>query len=296
MKRIWIKLFVELLDDDKIGPLPVWLKWRFVELLLVAAEGDGTGTLPPVTRLAWRLRTSEDDLVKSLRSLSEIGVVCESGDRWKVTSFEKRQAAMSTTERVQQFRERKRNEGETKSFKDDNEADVYDSTSSSTSVSLEEGEGTGEGETLRIPETMHEAVAHPDIRLFQIVTGGTLEKGHIIGGSFPGEKYYRPIVEVMQHLRKKHGQGLQEYLEPFWVAWSTRKTKDKKPYSKTNPTWLVEWAFQGEIPQANGHEPQGIFTPIPGVESTRKALEEKDQRDALIRQQQMERLAKGMKK
>lgn len=152
MKRYWIKLYVELLQDDKIGPLPVWLKWRFIELLLVAAEGDGTGALPSLTRMAWRLRTSEDDLVKSLRALSEIGVVRESGDHWKVTNFEKRQSALTTTERVQAFRERKRNEDETKSYSNDNEADVYDSVSSSDSLSSdslssEEGEGMGEGET-----------------------------------------------------------------------------------------------------------------------------------------------------
>lgn len=148
MKRIWIKLFVELLDDDKIGPLPVWLKWRFVELLLVAAESDNAGILPPVTNLAWRLRTSEDDLVKSLRSLGEIGIVCESGDRWKVTSFEKRQAALTNTERVQAFRKRKVTEDETKRFTDVNEGDVNESISVSSSVSdsLEEG-GTG-GETI----------------------------------------------------------------------------------------------------------------------------------------------------
>jgi len=148
MKRIWIKLFVELLDDDKIGPLPVWLKWRFVELLLVAAEGDGTGMLPPVTRLAWRLRTSEDDLVKSLRSLSEIGVVCESGDRWKVINFEKRQAALTNTERVQAFRKRKVTEDETKRFRDVNETDVNDSISNSSSESFSSEEGGMGGETI----------------------------------------------------------------------------------------------------------------------------------------------------
>ena len=129
------------------------------------------------------------------------------------------------------------------------------------------------GET-KVPETMKEAAAHPDIRLFQIVTGGVLQNGRIIGGVFPGERHYRPIIEVMQRLRKKHGAGLADYLAPFWVTWSTRKTKDKRLYSKTNPTWLLEWAFQDEIPGANGSEP---YSPIPGVEQTRKMIEEKEQ-------------------
>jgi hypothetical protein len=87
MKRSWIKLYLEILDDPKLGRLAVWLRWRFVELLLVAAESDQSGTLPPVTQLAWRLRVGEADLVKSLRSLREIGVVCQQGGRWKVTNF-----------------------------------------------------------------------------------------------------------------------------------------------------------------------------------------------------------------
>ena len=133
-----------------------------------------------------------------------------------------------------------------------------------------------------IPETIKDAYKHPDIRLFEKVSG-----------VFPGSKHYREIVDVMQHLCRKHGKGLESYLEPFWSAWSKGRTKDGKPYSKTNPAWLTEWAFQGEIPQTNGHEPQATFTPIPDVEATRKALEEKGKLDALIMQQ---RLAKGMSK
>lgn len=149
MKRSWIKLYVELLDDMKIGPLPVWLKWRFVELLLVAAEGDGSGTLPSVTQMAWRLRVGEDDLLKSLGALREIGVVYLEGDRWKVTSFEKRQAAMTSTERVQEYRKRSGNSPETKRFDDVNKEDVTDSSSTSSSESVsKEGGGVGEGEVM----------------------------------------------------------------------------------------------------------------------------------------------------
>lgn len=149
MKRSWIKLYVEILDDMKLGPLPVWLKWRFVELLLVAAESDENGTLPPVTQTAWRLRVSEDDLLKSLGALREIGVVSLEGDRWKVTNFEKRQAAMTSTERVQEYRKRTGNDTETKRSVKGNETDVTDSSSSSDSESVsKEGEGPGEGEVM----------------------------------------------------------------------------------------------------------------------------------------------------
>lgn len=151
MKRFWIKLFVEILDDNKLGPLPVWLKWRFVELLLVAAEGDGSGTLPPVTQLAWRLRVDEIDLLKSLRALCEIGVVCEQGDHWKVANFEKRQYSESY-ERVKRFKERERNAKRNAVGNGDETENESTSKSNSNSVSSEGG-GVGEGEVFSAYES-----------------------------------------------------------------------------------------------------------------------------------------------
>ena len=146
-------------------------------------------------------------------------------------------------------------------------------TSSSISISSyssEEGGGVGEGTTVNeppIPETVREAMEHPDIQLYKQITNG-----------FPGDKNYRPIVEAIQHLRKTHGSNLTEYLMPYWTAWSTRKTKEGKPYSPASLVWLCEWAMQGSMPSANGHEPkQGQnWTPIPDVEKTRQMLAERD--------------------
>ena len=71
MKRVWIKLYVELLDEAKIYRLPIGLRWRFIELLLVAAEIDQNGLLPSVSHTAWRLRVSEANLLSSLGSLRD---------------------------------------------------------------------------------------------------------------------------------------------------------------------------------------------------------------------------------
>lgn len=108
MAKYWIKLWIELLDDPKIGSLPNHLWRRFIELLLVAGEGDGNGLLPTVPQMAWRLRVSDNDLVKSLTSLREIGVVELQGDRWRVTNFEKRQSRVPDAERKRQQRKRER--------------------------------------------------------------------------------------------------------------------------------------------------------------------------------------------
>jgi hypothetical protein len=49
---------------------------------------------------------------------------------------------------------------------------------------------------------------------------------------------------------------LIDFLKPYWMAWSTRQTKDHKLYSPSSLIWLCEWAMQEEIPRANGHEPK----------------------------------------
>ena len=107
MNRIWIKLYLELLDDVKLVGLPEAVCWRFVQLLLVAGERDEGGILPPTKQLAWRLRMDQAQLLDDLRVLSEVGVVGRQGERWKVTNFEKRQAAMTEAERAARYRARK---------------------------------------------------------------------------------------------------------------------------------------------------------------------------------------------
>ena len=102
----------------------------------------------------------------------------------------------------------------------------------------------GEGETDWIPETPREAARHPDIKLYETITN-----------RFPGDREYRVIIDTIQHLREQH-PDLQTYLVPFWTAWSTRKTKSGQLYKPSSLVWLCEWAMQGSIPSANGHEPK----------------------------------------
>jgi hypothetical protein len=158
-----------------------------------------------------------------------------------VTNFKKRQYSDSY-ERVKRYRERYSNVTE-----EDAEA-LHPSSSSSSSISYSdslEEEGVGGETILPIPTTPKQAVEHPDIQLYKKITNG-----------FPGRGEYRSVVETIQHLRKEHGSNLTEYLMPFWTAWSTRKGKNGKAYNPASMVWLYEWAMQGRIPSANGHEPQ----------------------------------------
>ena len=148
MTYTWIKLYHEILDDPKMGRLPNHLWRRTVELFLLAGRQGDDGALPPVEEMAWTLRLDQRKLLEDLHGLAEIGVAHEAQPgRWIVTHFSKRQAALSSTERVQQFRKRVRNEEETNRSRTGNGQEteaVNDSDSSSDSESEGRG-GRGEG-------------------------------------------------------------------------------------------------------------------------------------------------------
>jgi len=54
--KFWIKLYVEILDDAKMGRLSNHLWRRAVEFFLLAGREGNDGALPPVEEMAWTLR------------------------------------------------------------------------------------------------------------------------------------------------------------------------------------------------------------------------------------------------
>jgi len=90
----WAKLWIDTLDDHKMGQLPDHLWRRFFELVLLAKERDDSGNLPPVPAMAWRLRTSPEDLLEDLEQLAEAretenghGLVTFRDGEWCITDF-----------------------------------------------------------------------------------------------------------------------------------------------------------------------------------------------------------------
>lgn len=102
----WIKLYTEILSDPKMGRLNNFLWRRAVELFLLAGINGKGGELQPVEEMAWLLHADdESELVRSLMSLAEIGVVRQMPEgNWMVVNFAKRQAAMSDAERQRKHR------------------------------------------------------------------------------------------------------------------------------------------------------------------------------------------------
>ena len=275
--RFWIKLYIEMLYDPKLGRLPNHLWRRAVELFLLAGREGNDGALPPVEEMAWILRLPEEKVLEDLHGLAEAGVVhtcattagtsLREPDQWMVTDFAKQQAAVPVEERVRQFRER--NGGGqivTKRYKRCNEEGEGEGDSNSTSTSL--SESFKEEDTIDFPNTPKEAMDHPDVKAFAAVTDGRI----------PGAAQYQAVIEAVRLVRareKLDEEGLREYLAQFWLAWSGRKRKDGRPYDPGNITWLTEWALNGAIPLQG--LPEATRPAVPTPEETRRMLAEKDE-------------------
>lgn len=168
MATYWIKLWVELLDDPKMGRMPDPL-WRlFVELCLLAGRiSPNEGRLPGLEDIGWALRREDTaGLQEDLRELARQGVILQEENGWLVKNFAKRQAAVPGDKRYQEFRKRnpdynrKRSENET--FASANEAFIE--TESEAEKSRSETEQTipqaapagGEEISKRKPRTVDE--------------------------------------------------------------------------------------------------------------------------------------------
>jgi hypothetical protein len=94
----WVKIYTEILDDPKIGPLSDRCKWRFIEVCLLAGECDSNGYLVSGDRalalvdIAWRIRKSLDEIKPDYEQLITIGVIkLDESGAYFIPNFEKRQ-------------------------------------------------------------------------------------------------------------------------------------------------------------------------------------------------------------
>lgn len=110
MKRDWIKLNLDILDDPLYGTLTDDL-WRLViQLNLLAGETNREGLLPSVRDMAWMLHVGLGTLQISLHQLAERGLVHSTPQGWVVAGFKESQAAPNSTERSRAFRRRRKTE------------------------------------------------------------------------------------------------------------------------------------------------------------------------------------------
>jgi len=106
----WMKLWIEVLDDPKMGRLSEHLWKRFFELCLIAKELNKGGKLPQLSDISWRLRTTTEEIEQDLDQLSRYDLVEFRAEKvldmhWFITNFAKRQNSMSSAERSRRHRE-----------------------------------------------------------------------------------------------------------------------------------------------------------------------------------------------
>jgi len=103
----WVKVWVEILDDVKVGRLTEAQRWRFVQMILLAAECDAAGALvtgdSPMTHgdVTWRLRCDIKDLEKDIKDMCSAGLVHIENGVLVVTRFAERQGPTQAEKRIQ---------------------------------------------------------------------------------------------------------------------------------------------------------------------------------------------------
>jgi hypothetical protein len=106
MAYSWAKIYIEVLDDHKMGLLPDSLWRRVIELILLAKKLDKDGWLPGLMEMSWTLRMPAEKLEADLTELSKTGIVELKDGNWFLTNFAKRQAFEPVAERVRNYRKR----------------------------------------------------------------------------------------------------------------------------------------------------------------------------------------------
>lgn len=106
--KFWIKLYMEILDDPKMGNLDDHLFRRTIELFLLAGDMDNKGFLPTEKDIAWRLRTPIETIHDDITNLVSAEVLDVVEGNLHVKNFAKWQGGIPVTERMKRYREQQK--------------------------------------------------------------------------------------------------------------------------------------------------------------------------------------------
>jgi hypothetical protein len=253
VKQIWIKLYVEILDDPKMGRLSNHLWRRAIELFLLAGKNGNDGLLPPVEEMAWVLRLSNDKLLEDLIGLAEVGVVHETPEGWVVTHFKDRQHSESY-ERVKRYRERESN------AKSNEDVTGVPSTSTSSSDSSFEGGGMGEGAALAA--SFGDKAIQDAEQLYSKITDQV---------TFPPAwegRYINALADLLYGHFERDIAKAAASAKPVFARYCNTRGKSGKTYSRTGTGWLDWWLSELAPKPVDG-------APLSPVEKTKQMLEQK---------------------
>jgi hypothetical protein len=102
----WVKIYTEMLDDPKVAKLPDATMWRFIQLILVAAECDAGGAFVvgdkemTIQDIAWRLRKDKSILESDIKLLLSAGIITKDGKIIEIPKFTERQGPAQKEKRA----------------------------------------------------------------------------------------------------------------------------------------------------------------------------------------------------
>ena len=261
----WVKLYTEMLDDPKIGRLSPALRWRFIELILIAGECDADGYLIGMSLqdIAWRLRTSDEELQKNLDLLAAVGLIQLDGDTWLVINFAKRQGRPQSVKRQQWHEAQNRR----RDARDDSQDDFREYS--------DKGGNTVINDTDLTPNVV---ITPEKIRVDQ---DQEEDKRRSISAQAPKQTEKPARVRKTSDPRSKHpailcALGVARHYPPLEIyddvinilgehpdgakLAECRKEWVKRGYNSGSWNWLLEW-YPGMISTRNGSKPSA--TPPP---------------------------------
>lgn len=114
--KTWIKLYIEILSDPKMGRMSDKQFRRTIELFLIAGKEDNNGILPSLDDIAWMLHASKKEVQTLLRDLKAVGIVSEIGsEKYEITNFSERQnSEMTRSEINKRYYEKQKAKSENK--------------------------------------------------------------------------------------------------------------------------------------------------------------------------------------
>ncbi len=299
MAGYWLKLYTEILDDPKYYRLSDNAKLGMYELMIVAKKVDMDGWLPSLDDICFYTRRSAEWWQPVIDELERIHFVEEDEDGVIIRKFAERQAAVPDDERQRMYRKNRH----AKEFNNEE-------TVTNESRNVTERRNREEKEI----EKEEEADSAPTSPVSQVNQGDwkseySLNKEHylsfekdtaiLLDNIFLGVTSFYPtkdapacrraITLICERkgipLNASNSEKIKETLKPFFTAWCKRKGVNGNYYSKTNTTWLTEWAVLGEIPAAStGKKEKTVGDVIP-----QQTQEEKERIKASLRKSSQEK-------
>jgi len=237
MAGYWLKLYTEILEDPKYYRMSDTGKLGMYELFLLAKKSvNGDGELPTVEDIAFYTRRAEEWWNSALTELEKYHIVEKNAEgMFYVRNFKTRQAPIEATERARQNR----------AIKNKNAYETYASEYEKygeTETEKIKNKSRGEVEQSNPPPAPSYSITQTGdpftTQVFSAVTGMTA----IPGGDLP------KVLPAIDALRSKYPsvETMAAYLRPYYAHWQTKKTKDGRPFSKSNCAWLYDWAVAGD--------------------------------------------------